>query len=73
MEEPLFRVISQAAEQRIALKLRSGATVDPRLLASQLLDEFSQFLQFDDHREALQTRLESHISKFFARHNKSRT
>src|SRR5438067_6156526 len=53
MEEPLFRVISQAAERRVAEKLRAGSEVQPIQLAAELLDEFHRQVKLDGPREKL--------------------
>lgn len=68
MEEPLFRVMSQVAEKRIAAQLHSKVAIVPEQLAKELLDEFSQFLRFEQCMEALQRRIEIHISKIIDRH-----
>jgi hypothetical protein len=61
MEAPLFRVISRVAEQRIAEKLRSGSAVHPAELATELIVEFSRFIQLGAHEEALRSRLTAHV------------
>lgn len=71
MEEPLFRTIARIARQRVVQKLRAGTEVEPRLIASSLLDELSQHLKIDTCRASLLARVEEHIADFVERSGKS--